>query len=223
LLNILESYFCNAAKYHPEPKDVGKTTYFSKVGASFILGSAIALFKLQLPTSPLFPRHENLLQSLTTGLQDLHDDLVVHPPPDYLFFASLIYVFWLLVLDTEIIKTDKGQNLILTILQYHTRVTQLRKDEEGFCNTHPSLFTFKRDWPDFVERAEGLGVVLPSPAVQLPTDPPTPEDADIQDELWQLSGDAIVDIRVDPLGERALKDTASTHSSLEMADDNVTA
>jgi len=222
LLNILESYFRNAAKYHPKPEDAGQTTYFSGVGANFIFESAKALFKLQ-PTSSLFSQHQNLLQSLGTSLQDLQDNLTVHPPPDYLFFASLLYVLWLLRLGSgaEIIKTDVGQSLILIVLQYRARVTQLRRDiEKGFYNA--LVYTFERDWPEFVKRAKEIGVFLPAPTVQLPIGPPLLEGSEIQEELRQPSGDVIVDARVDPLGERCLQEIISAHS-LEMADDDATA
>ena len=206
MLDILRNYFCNATKYYPEPDDAGKTTFFSSVGATFIVASADALCKLQ-PTSPLFSQHEDLLRLLTTSLQDLHD-LVVHPPPDYLFFASLLYSLYLFRYGPDyfekIIETDVGQNLVLAILQYHARIPRLRRDiEEGFYNT--ALFTFGHDWPEFIERAERLGVVLPAPvapAVQLQRDLPSIEGAEIQ-ELFQPSGEAIVDIRVIPLSERS--------------------
>ena len=200
LLNILESYFRNAAKYHPEPGDAGKTTYFSSVGSSFVSDSANTLIKLR-PTSPLFSQHENLLQSLAASLHDLHDDLAAQPPPDYLFFASLSYVDYFLRydLDGRIIKTDIGRNLILAILQYHAACgAQLRRDiEEGFHNTLG--FGFEEDWPCFVQRAEGLGVVLPPPVAQLVIDSPPLEGAEIQEEPCQPFGDAIVNVRVDTL------------------------
>ena len=68
LLDILKSYFANAAKYHPKPEDARKTTYFSRIGADFIYDSTFALHRLQ-PTSPLFPQHEHLLQYLTTAFK----------------------------------------------------------------------------------------------------------------------------------------------------------
>jgi len=220
LLDILKNYFCHATKYHPEPYDAGKTTFFSSVGATFIVASADALCNLQ-PTSPLFSQHEDLLRLLTTSLQDLHDDLVVHPTPDYLFFASLLYSLYLFRYGPDyfekIIETDIGQNLILAILQYHARIPRLRRDiEEEFYNT--ALFTFGNDWPEFIERAERLGVVLPAPvapAVQLQRDLPSIEGAEIQ-ELLQPSGGAIVDIRVIPLSERSFQDNAFAHSPSRM-------
>jgi len=223
LLNILESYFSNAVKYHPEPEDAGKTTYFSRFAMDFVYQSAATMFKLK-PTSPLFSQHQNLLQSLATSLQDLPDDPAVHPPPDYLFFASLIYVHNLLRfnISEETIKTDIGQNLILAILQYHARATQLQRVME--YEIYRTWSDFERDWPEFVQRAEILGVVLPPPAVQLPTDSLPVEGTEIQ-ELCQASGDAIVDVRVDPLGKRSssLQENASVHSSLEMDDNDVIA
>lgn len=222
MLNILKSFFCNAAKYHPKSEDAGKTTYFSPIGADFIYESAFALHKLQ-PTSPLFSQHENLLQFLATSLQVLYDDL--HLPPDYLFFASFLYVLWLLRfgLDEGINKTDAGQNLILAILEYHARVSGLRRDiEDGFYDAHSSLVTFEDDWPQFVEHAEGLGILLPPPVVRLPTDSPAVEGAEIQEEPCQPFSDAIVDI-VDSLGERTLQDDIpSSHSSSETAGNDAT-
>jgi len=222
LLNILEGYFRNAVKYHPESQEAGKTTYFSRFGMDFVFQSAATMFKLK-STSPLFSRHQNLLQSLATSLQDLPDDPAVHPPPDYLFFASLIYVHNLLCFNIggETIKTDIGQNLILAILQYHARATEQRVMEYEIYRTWSD---FERDWSEFVRSAEILGVVLPPPAVQLPTDSLPVEGTKIQ-EPCQASGDAIVDVRVDPLGKRSssLQENASVHSSLEMDGNDVIA
>ena len=219
LLDILDHYFYNAAKYHPKPDDAGKTTYFSRVGKDFLIRSAQALHKLQ-PTSPHFSQHKNLLQSLVASLQDIHDDLAAHPPPDYLFFASFIYVFWFLCSgpDDEILKTDIGQDLILTILQYHAYVAPLRKDiEEGFYDVF--AFSFAHDWPIFVERAMKLGIVLPASAVQLATNSPPLGRIGTLEESRQLSGDTIVDIRGD---ERYLQDDGSAHFSWEVDGDNAT-
>jgi len=73
LLDILQSYFRNAASYHPDEGDAGSTTYFSRIGMSFILRSANAVSKVKL-TSPLFSQHVNLLQSLASGLRNFHED-----------------------------------------------------------------------------------------------------------------------------------------------------
>jgi len=190
LLDLLGSYFRNAAKYHPSPEDAGNTTYFSKVGASFILASAHALHKLQ-PTSPLFSQHENIVQSLATNLQNLHHDFAAHPSPDYLFFASLLYALWLLRFDGPDAEKDTSQNLIRAILQYHARVSQPRRDiEEGFYNTLG--FSFEQDWPDFVQLAKELGVMLPASAIQLATDPLPLGGA----EPHHPAGDTILDVRV---------------------------
>jgi len=67
LLDILQSYFRHAATYNPDTADAGCTTYFSKVGIDFIFQSAYAASKLK-PTSPLFSRHVNVLQSLASDL-----------------------------------------------------------------------------------------------------------------------------------------------------------
>jgi len=177
LLDILKSYFRKAAKYHPKPEDAGKTTYLSEVGADFILESAYALYKLQ-PSSPLFSQHEDLLQFLTTRLQDIYDDLAAHPAPSYLFFAPSIYVDWFLRTwrVPEIIKTDMARNLILAILRYHVRITQLQINT-GLYDTIG--FGLRYDgWPRFVRYAEELGVMLPPPAEQ---PPPPLEGAEIQE------------------------------------------
>ena len=213
LLNILEGYFRNAVKYHPESQEAGKTTYFSRFGMDFVFQSAATMFKLK-STSPLFSRHQNLLQSLATSLQDLPDDLAVHPPPDYLFFASVIYVHYLTRFG-ETTKTDIGRNLILAILQYHARATELQRVMEH--EMYRIWSDFERDWPDFVRNAERLGIVVHPPAVQLPTDPMPVVGIEIQ-EPCQASGDAIVDVRVDPLGKRSssLQENASVRSSSDM-------
>ena len=200
LLDILGSYFRNAAKYYPKPEDTGKTTYFSGVGMDFIFRSAVALVELQ-PASPLFSRHEDLLQSLATSLQDLHKNPATHSPPDYFFFALLLYVFCLLRFgsDEEVFRNEIGQNLILAILQYHAHAPQLRRDvEEGFYNAVYG-FTFQQDWPIFVQRAKKLGVTTVSPpGAPLPTDPPSQalKYGEIQEETRHglSSGDAIVNI-----------------------------
>ena len=226
LLDILKNYFRKAAKYHPKPEDAGKTTYLSRVGADFILESAYALHKLQ-PSSPLFSRHENLFQFLATNLQDIHDDLAAHPAPtgSCLFFASSLYIDWFLRTwrVPEIIKTDMARNLILTILRYHARVTQLQINT-GFCDTIG--FGLRYDgWPRFVRYAKELGVVLPPPAEQPPIDSPPLEGADIQEESSQRSGDSIVDVRANPLGEQALQDNrdAFAHSPLKTDENDSTA
>ena len=219
LLDILKNYFRKAAKYHPKPEDAGKTTYLSDVGADFILESAYALHKLQ-PSSPLFSQHEDLLQFLTTRLQDIRDDLAAHPAPSYLFFASSIYVDWFLRAwrVPEIIKTDMARNLILAILRYHARITQLQINT-GFYDTIG--FGLRYDgWPGFVRYAEELGVVLPPPAEQPPPPPPL-EGAEIQEESSQPSGDSIVDVQVDPLGEQALQENHDAFTHPPSKTDNV--
>jgi len=72
-------------------------------------------------------------------------------------------------------------------------------------------------WPKFVRCAKGLGIVLPPPAEQLPTDPPPLEDAESQEESSQPSGDSIVDIQVNSLGEQALQEN---HDAFTKTDDN---
>src|SRR6188768_1088060 len=92
LLDILQSYFRHAATYNPDTADAGCTTYFCKVGMDFIYESARAASRLK-PTSPLFSRDVNVLQSLASDLRDLHDDPEARPSPDYLFFASFAYAY----------------------------------------------------------------------------------------------------------------------------------
>jgi len=192
-LDILQSYFRHAATYNPDTADAGCTTYFSKVGIDFIYESAKAASKLK-PTSPLFSRHVNVLQSLASELRDLHEDPEAGPSPDYLFFASFAYVYRLLSWDSDIITTETGRNLILAILQYRERVS-LRKDfEEGFYNSDIHGWKFDNDWSYFVDNARTLGIVVPSLAQEQPADLPPLESAEIQEELDHPSGDAVVEV-----------------------------
>ena len=133
LLDILHSYFHNAATYYPDPADAGSTTYFSLVGIDFICKSGFEVSKVET-TSPLFSRCVNLLQSLASGLQDLHDDPEAGPSPDYLFFASFAYVERLLNLESATITTETGRDFILAILQYRERVIPRKDFELGFYN-----------------------------------------------------------------------------------------
>jgi len=165
LLDILQSYFRNAASYHPDEGDAGSTTYFSRIGMSFILQSANAVSKIKL-TSPLFSRHVNLLQSLASGLRNFHDDPGA-PSPDYLFFASLAYVYRLLYYGpSDAITTETGRDLIFAILQYHERIIPRKDIEDGFYNSYGD--TFDVAWPYFVDRARKLGVAGPPPDEESP-------------------------------------------------------
>jgi len=193
LLDILQIYFHHAATYNPDTADAGCTTYFSEAGNDFIYRSAHAVSKLK-PTSPLFSRHVNVLQSLASDLRDLHEDPEAGPSPDYLFFASFTYVFWLLILKSDTITTKAGRDLILAILQYRERVIPQKDLEDGFYNSNVYGWTFDDNWSDFVDKARALGIVVPSLAQEPPADLPPLESAEIQEELDHPSGDAVVEV-----------------------------
>jgi len=192
-LDILQSYFRQAATYNPNTADAGCTTYFSKVGIEFIFGSARAASKLK-PTSPLFSRHVNVFQSLASDLRDLHGDPEAGHSPDYLFFASFAYANWLLIWHPGTIATETGRDLILAILQYHERVIPRKDFEEGFYNSNVHGWKFEYDWSSFVNRARVLGIVVPSLAQEPPADLPPLESAEIQPEPDHPSGDAVVEV-----------------------------
>jgi len=192
-LDILQSYFRHAAIYNPDTADAGCTTYFSKVGMSFIFRSADAVSELN-PTSPLFSPHVNVLQSLASDLRDLHGDPEAGHSPDYLFFASFAYAIRLLYRDSDIIATETGRDLILAILQYRERIIPRKDLEDGFYNSNYFGRTFDNHWSEFVNRARPLGIVVPSLAQEPPADLPPLESAEIQEELDHLSGDAIVQV-----------------------------
>jgi len=193
LLDILQSYFRHAATYNPDTTDAGCTTYFSKVGMDSIFQSAYAASKLK-PTSPLFSQHVNILQSLASDLRDFYEDPETGPSPDYLFFASLAYAYWLLSWDSNIITTETGRDLILAILQYRERAIPRKDLEDGFYNLKSYGGTFDHDWSQFVNRARVLGIVVPSLAQEPPVDLPALEYAEIQEEPDHPSGDAVVEV-----------------------------
>jgi len=191
LLDITQSYFRHAATYNPNTADAGSTTYFSKVGIDFIYDLASAAPTLK-PTSPFFSRHVNILQSLVSDLQDLHEDPETGPTPDYLFFASFAYANRLLFWHSDIIATETGRDLILAVLQYRERVIPRKDLEDGFYNMNIYEQKFDNDWSEFVDKARALGIVVPSLAQGPLADLP-PESAEIQ-ELHHSSGDVVVEV-----------------------------
>jgi len=191
LLDITQSYFRHAATYNPNAADAGSTTYFSKVGIDFIYDLASAAPTLK-PTSPFFSRHVNVLQSLVSDLQDLHEDPETGPTPDYLFFASFAYANRLLFWHSDIIATETGRDLILAVLQYRERVIPRKDLEDGFYNMNIYEQKFDNDWSEFVDKARALGIVVPSLAQGPLADLP-PESAEIQ-ELHHSSGDVVVEV-----------------------------
>jgi len=193
LLDILQSYFRHAATYNPDTADAGCTTYFSNVGIDFIYELAREASRLK-PTSPLFSPHANILQSLASDLQDLHEDPKACPSPDYLFFASFAYAYRLLLGESDIMATETGRDLILAILQYHERVIPRKDFEEGFYNMHLFGWTFDDDWSNFVGGARELGIVVPPLSQELPADLPPLESTEIHEEPDHPSGDAVVEI-----------------------------
>jgi len=209
LLDILQSYFRHAATYNPNTADAGCTTYFSEVGMDFIFESAKAVSTLK-PTSPLFSRHVNALQSLASDLRDLHEDPKAGPSPDYLFFASFAYASFLLFWDSDIIATETGRDLILGILQYRERIIRKKDFEEGFYNLNIYRRTFDHDWSRFVDRARVLGIFVPPLAHEPAADLLPLESAEIQEDPDHPSGDAVVEV---------LHDHVSVHSSSKIDDE----
>jgi len=209
LLDILQSYFRHATTYNPGTADAGCTTYFSKVGIDFIFQSTLAASTLK-PTSPLFSRHVNVLQSLASDLRDLHEDPEAGPSPDYLFFASFTYVRGLLFWDSDTIVTETGRDLILAILQYRERVVPRKDLEDGFYNSNIKRQTFDGAWSNFFNKARALGIVVPPLAQEPPADLPLLQSAEIQTEPGHPSGDAVVEV---------LHDHASVHSSSKTDDE----
>jgi len=191
LLDILHSYFRHAATYNPDTADAGCTAYFSKVGMSFIFHSARAVSNLK-PTSPLFSPHVNVLQSLASDLRDLHEDPEAGPSPDYLFFASFAYVYWLLYWESDRIVTETGRDLILAILQYRERVILRKNIEDEFYNSYG--WKFDNHWSRFVDKARELGILVPPLAQEAPAVLPPLESAEIQTEPDHPSGDAVVEV-----------------------------
>jgi len=206
LLDILQSYFRHAATYNPDTTDAGCTTYFSKVGMDFIYRLAYAVSKLK-PTSPLLSQHVDVLQSLASDLRDLHEDPKAGPSPDYLFFASFAYANWLLLQKSDIITTATGRDLILAILQYRERVIPRKDFEEGFYNMNLFGWTFDHDWSQFVNKARGLGIVVPSHAQESPADLPPLQSTEIH-EPDHPSGDAVVKVLHD--SHASIRSTSKT-------------
>jgi len=208
ILNILISYFDNAAVHHPEPDEAGKTTYFSMVTVSFVYESAWALIDLE-PTSPLYSTHSNLLQNLATRLRDLPEDLTTSPPPDYLFFSSFTYGCWLLDRNSGLIKTETGRDFIVALLQYRARIPQPRKDiEVEFCNPRNIFPTL--NWSQFVENARASGIVLSQLAEEPPADSITIGGVKIGEGSSSEAGDVTIDVGV--LGGQPSYDGTAIHS-----------
>jgi len=189
ILDILQSYFRHAATYNPDTADAGCTTYFSKARMDFIYDLASIASKLE-PTSPLFSRHVNILQSLASDLRAFHDDPEAGSSPDYLFFASFTYVFWFLDFESDTITSETGRDLILAILQYREHVIPRKDIEDGFYNLNNFGRTFDQAWSKFLDKARALGIVVPSLAQEPPTDL---EPAEIE-KLHLSSGDAVVEV-----------------------------
>jgi len=191
LLDILRSYFHNAATYSPDAADAG-STYFSRVGMNFIIKSAFIMCKLN-PTSPLFSQHVTFLQSLSSHLRNLPNDSAVSSSPDYMFFASFPYVYRLLYRESNAITTETGRDLILAILEYRERVI-LRKDiEDAFYNSGNDKSMFDTHWSFFVNRSRKLGIMAPPPAQEPSVDHVPFKSAAIQEEPGHPSGDAVVE------------------------------
>jgi len=193
LLDILQSYFRHAAAYKPNTADAGCTTYFSKVGMDLNFQLAWAVSELK-PTSPLFSRQGNVLQSLSSDLRGLHEDPEAGPSPDYLFFASFAYANRLLSCGSDIITTEMGRDLILAILQYRARVIPRKDFEDGFYNSNLFGWTFENHWSEFVDNARELDIVVPSHAQGARADLLSLESAEIQEEPDHPYGDAVVEV-----------------------------
>jgi len=191
VLDILQSYFRNAATYFPDAAAAGTTTYFSRVGMGFIFGSALEVYKLK-PTSPLFSRHANLLQSLASGLRGLCEGSIGGSTPDYLFFASFTYVRWLFNLGSDIITTETGRDLILSILQYRNRVNPLNYIQDTLYNPNDCGWKYDDHWRNFVMRAGRLGIVVPPPASA--PQPRLPTLAFAESQGQPPSGDVVVEV-----------------------------
>ena len=208
ILDVLISYFDNAAAHHPKPDEAGANTYFSPVTVSFVYESAWALIDLE-PTSPLFSRHNSLLQNLATRLRNLPEDLTTSPPPDYLFFASFTYGYRLLNWNSGLIKTETGRDFIVALLQYRVHIPQPRKDiEVEFCNPGNMLPTL--NWSQFVEKAGASGVVLSQLAEEPPADSITIDGAKISEGSSREAGDATINVGV--LGGQPSYDDTAIHS-----------
>jgi len=156
---------------------------------NFIRESCSELSELK-PTSAMFSRHDKLLQSLVAGLQIHHGDPEAGPSPDYLFFASFAYVYWLLVFESDTITTETGRDLILAILQYRERVIPGKDLKEHFYNSYGR---FDNDWLSFINYATELGMVVPPTAQETPADLTSLDSAEIQ-ERSRLAGDAVVKV-----------------------------
>jgi len=161
------------------------------------------------PTSPIFSRHVELLQSLVSGLLDHHEDedACTEPsrPPDYLFFASFAYVYWLLGPKSDLITTPTGRDLVLAILQYRARVIPRKDIEDGFYNSYGRGWKFATKWPNFIKSASELGVVV--------DEEPPADLAPIEYAESRLSGDPVIEVLGDhPLYTRSSSKTDGAYT-----------
>ena len=159
----------------------------------FLVSSAAAVFDVN-PTSPLFSRHVNLLESLASGLRNLPEDPEAGPSPDYLFFASFAYIDRLLIVGSDVIATETGRDLILAILQYRERVIPRRDIEDRFYNSYGYGWQFDFNWPKFVDLARDLGILVHSLAQEMQTDLAPLKSAEIHEEPDRPSGGAVVEV-----------------------------
>ena len=209
-LDILQNYFRHAALYHPKPADFQNSTYLSSSVGHFLSDCVRFLSRLK-PSSSVFSRHEDLLQFLASILGSADCD--TDPPPDYLFFSSLLYVTSLLSRGSETMTTRIGQELILAMLQYRSR---FQPREDVFQVLVPMLVRsqgFDRTWRHFVERARELRIILPPTAEEQTTDLKPVKCLGFQEETQHSFGDALVDLS--KVGEQVFRDEQSTHSSEE--------
>jgi len=192
LLDILRGYFQHAALYYPNTANLENSTYLSSAVGHFLYACADFLPRLK-PTSSIFSRHQDLLQSLASGLGSTHTGVETDPPPDHLFFSSLIYVTRLLNQGSETITTETGQELILAIFQYRSRFHPQDDIMEIMSTWIEDPPAFDRVWSGFVGYASELGIVLPAIAEEQTTGL-TPECVEGKGEPQHPLGDAVVDV-----------------------------
>jgi len=212
LLDVLQGYFRHAGLYHPNAADLENSTYLSSAVRHFLNACANILSRSK-PTSSVFSHHQDLLQSLASGLGSTHTGVETGTLPDYLFLSSLIYVTELLKQRSMAIITETGRELILTIFQYRLRFHPRDDIMEMMSSWIKDPSAFDRVWSDFVfYAAELLGIVLP-PIAEEVTDFTPVECVDIQEEPQHTSGDAVIDFG--RIGDQVARDTASTRLSQE--------
>jgi len=192
LLDILRGYFRHDALYHPNTANLESSTYLSSAVGHFLYACADLLPRLK-PTSYIFSRHQDLLQSLASGLGSTHTGVETDLPPDHLFFSTLIYVTRLLNQGSETVTTETGRELILAILQYRSRFYPRDDIMEMMSTWIEDPPAFDHVWSDFVGYARELGIVLPAIAEEQTTDL-TPECVEVKEEPQHPLGDAVVDV-----------------------------